>query len=731
MNRTGFFIAVFLAVAAAIVFAVFPELDLVVARFFYDEMSRRFPASAGGFAQFCRRSAMWIAWGFAAPAMLALIGKIIWPERPMFMRGRTAIFLVTTILMTAVVLPNLVFKEYWGRPRPVATKVFGGPHDFRPWWDPRGTNPHNGSFFSGEAATAFWTFAPASLAPAPVRPLAYLGVIIFGLTTGILRIAFGGHYVSDIVAAGLAAYFVVWLGYRLIYSSSQSCWKNEVVEDGLARFGRALRSTALGRLSLIIGAITVFRLIALHFSVVDLFPDEARYWAWAQSLSFGYFSKPPLIAWLIAAVTHFCGNGEGCVRAAAPLLYAGTSLVSFFIGRRLYDERAAFWAGLCLIFATGLIYSARIITTDVPLLFCWALALLAWIRLREGPSLKWTIVLGSALGFGVLAKYAMLYFVLSMLVAAWLDAPSRKIWRRGQFWLALLLAFIIVAPNIAWNASHQFATFRHTQGNIVGGGFKFSPLRGFAFLGSQFGVIGPVLFAAFLLALVRPSRFTLQASDRVLLVFAVPLLLLVTLAAFITDVEGNWAAPAAVSVVVFSAALLVRQNQRRWLLVSVTLGLVLQLLLVIGDAKADRVSLPFLAKPDIYHRTMGWKAISELVRQSAIENYAQTIAAEDKDLLPELLYYLRGSNWTIRAAPPGSVPANQFELDRPLTSTDAAPILYLAGRPWPSRVEAACATIQSVSPIIAPTGPHSTRSTFAFKLSECSGLVTAPKPASR
>src|SRR5204863_2421549 len=107
-----------------------------------------------------------------------------------------------------------------------------GSHAFKPWWDPRGTNTHNGSFFSGEAATAFWTYAPAALAPPSLRPLAFVAATVFGLTTGILRMAFGGHYASDVLAAGVAAFLVVWLGHGLIYR-----WKIlRVTDDEIDRF---------------------------------------------------------------------------------------------------------------------------------------------------------------------------------------------------------------------------------------------------------------------------------------------------------------------------------------------------------------------------------------------------------------------------------------------------------------------------------------------------------------
>src|SRR3954452_18686267 len=157
----------------------------------------------------------------------------------------------------------------------------------------------------------------------------------------------------------------------------------------------------------ILAILTLVRLVGLSFSSVDLFFDEAQYWAWSREPAFGYFSKPPLLAWTIALAERVCGSSEACIRAPAPILYFGTSLLVYAIARQLYDVRTAFWAALSLALATGCVFSARIISTDVPLLLFWALALLAYVKLVDGGDQRWAIVLGVALGLGLLAKYAM------------------------------------------------------------------------------------------------------------------------------------------------------------------------------------------------------------------------------------------------------------------------------------------------------------------------------------
>jgi membrane-associated PAP2 superfamily phosphatase len=217
MNSTGLRIALALALAFVVVFSVWPQIDLKVAALFYDAASRSFPVSQGALAAFARDAAMWIAWAFAAPAIVALLVKLARPLRPLLIPGRTVLFLLSTIVLSAGLISNAGFKTHWGRPRPVMVTEFSGPWQFKPWYDSSGACPKNCSFFSGEGATAFWTYAPAALAPPAWRPLAYAGATLFGLATGGLRIAFGGHFLSDVLASGLVAFLVVWLAYALIY----------------------------------------------------------------------------------------------------------------------------------------------------------------------------------------------------------------------------------------------------------------------------------------------------------------------------------------------------------------------------------------------------------------------------------------------------------------------------------------------------------------------------------
>lgn len=235
MNRTGLVIALALALIIGLLFGVYPELDLKLAALFYDTAQKTFPLKLDAVAMFARDAAMWIAWALVLPALVAIVVKFIRPERPMLMSPRAAVFLLVTMLLSAGILTNFTFKSYWGRPRPVAVTEFNGDKSFVAWWDPRGGCARNCSFFSGEGATAFWTYAPAALAPPAWRPLAFAAATVFGIVTSGLRMAFGGHFFTDVAIAGLVSFLTVWLLYALIYRWASTRLTDEQVDAALTR----------------------------------------------------------------------------------------------------------------------------------------------------------------------------------------------------------------------------------------------------------------------------------------------------------------------------------------------------------------------------------------------------------------------------------------------------------------------------------------------------------------
>jgi 4-amino-4-deoxy-L-arabinose transferase-like glycosyltransferase len=469
--------------------------------------------------------------------------------------------------------------------------------------------------------------------------------------------------------------------------------------------------------------ITLVRLVGLKLSVVDLYFDEAQYWAWSREPALGYFSKPPLLAWIIAAAEHVCGSGEACIRSPAPLFYFGTSLLVYAVARTLHDDRVALFAALTVALSPGVVFSSRIISTDVPLLFFWALALLAFVRLTADPGPRWSVVLGLALGLGALAKYAMVYFLFGIALAALLDADARCVLRTPWPWLALLAAALVFAPNVWWNLEHGLATFRHTGDNIQGGGIALSPVNGLSFLVAQFGVFGPVAFAVLLFALLRPAAAGIDRADRLMLAFAIPPLVLVTGTAFVTRALANWAAPAFVSAAIVVAAILVRRRAWNWLAASLAIGLIAQGLLLAGDALATRLHLPGFKNGNVYHRTLGWRALGESAGALARRAGTPTIVAEQRDDVASLLYYWRDQPEQVFAWPAQAQPSHHFDLTRALHSQAPEPILLVSRCPSVTRLVGQFATVEPLGSFSTPTGPTSQRTYYGFRLSGRAGPV--------
>ena len=478
-----------------------------------------------------------------------------------------------------------------------------------------------------------------------------------------------------------------------------------------------IRSQAIPSFGLAVALLTlltVIRLIGLKFSVVDLFFDEAQYWAWSRELAFGYFTKPPLLAWLIAGAETLCGSSEACIRAPAPILYFGTSLLVFAIARQLYDETVAFFAALATALTPGVVFSARIISTDVPLLFFWALALLAYVKLLNGADRRWAIVLGIALGLGALAKYAMAYFLLGAALAAWFDRDARLLLRKPELWLALGIAILVIAPNIYWNLTHGLATFKHTGDNIQGSGLKLNPLRALEFIASQFAVFGPVLFGVLLATLVRIASPLITRADRLMLAFAIPPLVLITATAIISRAFANWAVTAFISGVIVVVAIMIRRAAWKWLTLSLAIGLFVQALFLAGDTQATGLHVPVLG--DAYRRTLGWRALGEATGRLAQQVGARAIVGDQRDDVASLLYYWRDQPEAVMAWPIGATAAHQFELTRALSDTTPRPLLFVSRCSATTRLAAQFAQVEPLGAFDARTGPRSARTYYAFKL---------------
>ncbi len=396
--------------------------------------------------------------------------------------------------------------------------------------------------------------------------------------------------------------------------------------------------------------VTALRVLLLFFSQVDLGPDETQYWWWGQSFQFGYFSKPPMIGWLIGASTGIFGDAEWAVRLFSPIITGVTTWLIFLITRRLYDEKVGLWAAIVWTTLPAIILSTAILSTDIPLLLFWCLALRAFIGLTEEKSLRWGVVLGVSIGLGMLSKYAMIYFPLCMGLAFILSSQARKALQPLPLLLAGGLAFLIFLPNILWNAANDFQTLAHTQENASWGRDMFNFDEFFEFFTAQFGVAGPIIFGALIWGLITlhkrlPEDGATKGRDLMLIAFALPPISVICVQAFLSKANANWAMTSYPAVTILVTAWLMRAGSIRWLQASTALHVGLTILFMV--AATNFAIVDAIGQSNSIKRVRDWdKQAADIARYA--ENY-DVIVVDDRELMGNLLYYMRDAGKPIKA----------------------------------------------------------------------------------
>lgn len=414
-------------------------------------------------------------------------------------------------------------------------------------------------------------------------------------------------------------------------------------------FAAGQQTRSAFRLTLaVVAAVTFVRCAVLVLSPLDLYPDEAQYWWWAQTPDFGYFSKPPMIAWIIAASTAAFGNAEWAIRIASPLLHAITSLLVFAIARRGLSPFLSMLSATAYLTLPGISYSSGLISTDVPLLVFWALASYAFLGACDQPDRRWTVLCGVALGLGLESKYAMLYFAAGAVVAAFLSPKARRLVAGPHGLLIVGIGIALLAPNIVWNALNGFPTIAHTEANADWARAHYSFARAAVFAAGQFGVFGPFLLAGLAGALWRLARAPSRSEfELILAALALPPLLLILVQAFVAGANANWAATAFVAATPLSVAELARWWRGRALWASFVInGLAMAALWVIllDPAAADAVGMG-----NAFKREEGWRLLGVEVAREAARTPYDFIAADNRSVMAELLYYARPRSVGIRA----------------------------------------------------------------------------------
>jgi 4-amino-4-deoxy-L-arabinose transferase-like glycosyltransferase len=281
----------------------------------------------------------------------------------------------------------------------------------------------------------------------------------------------------------------------------------------------------------------VLRALVLIFLMekggVGLAPDEAQYWTWSQALDWGYYSKPPAIAWQIWLSTILFGDSIFGVRLGALLIGSLICLAVYGAARcAKLSQDNAFWTAVVAAVAPIGIYLSVASTTDggAILFFTCAVALLLRGMEREkGPNYA---LIGLCIGLGALFKWTAFVFWPIVLVH-FLFFKELRSWR---VLMGIALSLIALLPSLYWNWSHDWATFKHvgtTVGSVKKGNF-------FSFFAAQIGLLSPIFF----ILLLMSYFFLKKECNRALALaagFPACALIYLTLSCF-KKMQPNWAA---------------------------------------------------------------------------------------------------------------------------------------------------------------------------------------------
>ena len=205
-------------------------------------------------------------------------------------------------------------------------------------------------------------------------------------------------------------------------------------------------------------ALVALRLVAAAFTPITF--DEAYYWMWSKHLAGGYYDHPPMVALVIRLGTLIAGDTELGVRLvsillALPMSWAVYEATSVLFGGRRVAATATILLNVTLMAAVG----TMIVTPDAPLLVASSFVLLALAKVLQTGRGAWWLAVGVAAGCALLSKYTALFFGPAILI--WLIVvPKLRHWLISP-WLYLggLVAILMFAPVIWWNADHHWVSF--------------------------------------------------------------------------------------------------------------------------------------------------------------------------------------------------------------------------------------------------------------------------------
>src|SRR6266513_5901638 len=416
-------------------------------------------------------------------------------------------------------------------------------------------------------------------------------------------------------------------------------------------------------------ALTAIRLSMLSTS--DLEFDEAHYWMWSERLAPAYFSKGPVIAFVIRAGTAVFGSNEFGVRFFSPLFAAGTSLLWFYFARRLFNATAGLWAVIALNVTPIFNIGAFLMTIDALSIFFWLAAMFTfWLAVEKSPQFSWYWPLtGLLIGLGFLSKYTNAFELVSIVLVLALAPRLRQEFARPGLYSLLGVFALCTLPPIIWNQQHAWITLGHLQSRgSLEHGFGFHPTEVLSFLGQHFLVYSPFLFLALAWGVIASWRRVNQHFKVLFLMwFGLPVFVFYLLLSINKSAAPNWDGLAFFGFGLLAIYFWWKRVEASVLLqlcagVALLVGLIMSVIALNTDLL--RTAGYELWRADPSDRMRGWKSATGAVEKMRTGLESQLgeklfLIADARDRASEISFYLRDKRPEGPGHPPVYIPESQ------------------------------------------------------------------------
>ena len=394
----------------------------------------------------------------------------------------------------------------------------------------------------------------------------------------------------------------------------------------------------------------IFRLAYIYIVPIQLVPDEAYYWDWSRHLDIGYYSKPPMIAWLNYLSTHLFGINEFGVRFFAATLGTASAGIVYMLAKEMFDERVAMISFLFSLLTPANAALSFVMTIDPPLIFFGTLFLLLFwkgLNLKGNGQILFFTLAGISFGLAFLSKQMMIVYFISIAIFLIYEKEYRSNISVPAIFLFLFFSIALISLPMYWNYKHNWVTFQETVHHISSNPSILKTISTFfEYVGGQVLIITPI-FAVIIYFSIYNGILNFKKLDtksRFLFFFGPIYLVIFLFLSLKQRVNANWPALFYPPAIIFSVAWFLKNIKEKYITKWINRGLVVAYVFVFLT-----YITPFIftietisgTKIDPTKRGKGWKnlaiQLSDIYKQQGKDIF---ILGEKRDIISEMAFYM-------------------------------------------------------------------------------------------